>query len=342
MTGSNPPVAVTIARERQPAPAATDDGDHYLKVWREKDSLNGKPVDAFVLILRTSGCYWAKVKGCTMCGYSRETLGRDATRENIEHQVEGALQRYKGEPYVKVFTSGSFLDPAEVPIEARELVTKAFRGRANRLLFETLPEFVSEDAIMGLRESFGGELEVAVGLETTQEEVLRRSVSKVSSVKDYLEAAVRIRHAGALPKAYLLLKPPFLTEREAIEDAVTSIESAGRYFSTISLNPVNIQGRTVVEHLWRRHQYRPPWLWSLVEAMVRGKRKIDPSVRLVSFPTSGGNVRGVHNCLACDSRVLKAVEWASLTQDFSNLNTAVDCSCRERWAWENALEGMAP
>jgi hypothetical protein len=342
MTDATPAVAVTIARDRRPAPAAQDDGNQYLKVWKEKDSLNGKQVDAFVLILRTSGCYWAKVKGCTMCGYARETMAGQATKENIEHQVNSALERYKGEPYVKVFTSGSFLDPQEVPVEARESVTKAFRGKAKRFLFESLPEFVSEDALTGLRDSFGGELEVAVGLETTQEDVLRRSVSKVSSVKDYLDAAVRIGKSGALPKAYLLLKPPFLTEREAIEDAVTSIEVASKYFSTISLNPVNVQGRTVAEHLWRRHQYRPPWLWSLVEAMVRGKESIDPSVRLVSFPTSGGNVRGVHNCLACDSRILKAVEWASLTQDFANLKNVVDCSCKETWKWESALEAMAP
>jgi hypothetical protein len=337
-----PPVAIAIAKDRQPGSASPEDGDHYLKVWRERESLHGKQVDAFVLILKTAGCYWARVKGCTMCGYSRDTLGREATRENIQHQMEGAMERYKGEPYVKVFTSGSFLDPSEVPVDARELVTKAFRGRASRFLFESLPEFVSEESITGMRDSFGGELEVAVGLETTQEEVLRRSVSKVSTVKDYLEAAVRVEKAGALPKAYLLLKPPFLTEREAIEDAVTSIEIAAKYFPTISLNPVNVQGRTVVEHLWRRQQYRPPWLWSLVEALVRGKERIDPSVRLVSFPTSGGNVRGVHNCLACDSRILKAVEWASLTQDFANLKDAVDCSCKERWIWENTLEAMSP
>jgi hypothetical protein len=277
-----------------------------------------------------------------MCGYSRETLGREVTAEEVGQQVESALKRYHDEPYVKVFTSGSFLDPSEIPADSRHAVLDAFKGRAKRLLVESLPEFVTEGVVGELKDGFGGEVEVALGLETTQDEVLHKSVNKVSKVNEYLEAAVRTRKAGGLPKAYLLLKPPYLTEREAIEDTVTSIVRAAKYFSTISVNPVHIQGGTVVEHLWRRHMYRPPWLWSLVEAMVRGRETIDPSVRLVSFPTSGGNLRGVHNCLKCDMRILKAVEWASLTQDFRGLNELQDCACKERWRWECELEAMAP
>ena len=43
------------------------------RIWREKDLLDGKIVNAFVLILRTKGCYWAKKSGCLMCGYYKET-----------------------------------------------------------------------------------------------------------------------------------------------------------------------------------------------------------------------------------------------------------------------------
>ena len=334
------PEALTVAAERKPEPA--DEGGEYLKVWHEKESLNGTPCDAFVIILRTSGCYWAHTRGCTMCGYARETLGREATEDEILSQVAKAMTHYRDEPYVKIYTSGSFLDPHEVPPAARLRVAKAFSGRARRLLFESLPEFVTPEAIDGVRKGFEGEVEVALGLETTQDDVLQKAVTKVSTVEEYLGAARRLRDLQVLGKAYLLLKPPFLTERQAIEDTVLSIGKAKDLFQTISVNPVHIQGGTLVERLWRRELYRPPWLWSLREVLLRGKESVGDAVRLVSFPTSGGNPRGVHNCLTCDGRVLRAIERATLSQDFEPLRKVAECTCIERWRWENSLEYLAP
>ncbi|MDE1819510.1 MAG: archaeosine biosynthesis radical SAM protein RaSEA [Euryarchaeota archaeon] len=336
-------VARAVAQQRRPAPGTPADARRYVNLWSEKEALHGERVRAFVLILRTRGCYWADLKGCTMCGYARDTLGRSATPEEIAEQVDRALERYQGEPYVKVFTSGSFFDPREVPETSRAVVVRAFRGRARRFLTETLPEFVNAQNVGSLREEFGGgEVEVALGLESTQEEVLRRAVNKNSPPSEYFEAARRVREGGGSPKAYLLLKPPYLTEREAIEDTVLSVKLASEHFDTLSINPVHLQGGTVVEHLFRRGLYRPPWLWSLVETLVRGAPTRREGTRLVSFPTSGGNPRGVHNCLECDASVLAAIEEASLSQEFAPLADLPPCPCQERWRWEQGLEGLAP
>ncbi len=334
------PEALTVALERKPAPSR--DGATPLKVWHEKEALGGEPCDAFVVILRTSGCYWAHTRGCTMCGYARETLGREATAAEISAQVGQALREYRDEPYVKFYTSGSFLDPHEVPPSMWGEVAHAFEGKARRLLVESLPEFVTADSIAALKSRFSGEVEVALGLETTQEEVLQKAVTKVSTVQEYLDAARRLRDLGVLPKAYLLLKPPFLTERHAIEDTLLSIRRSKDLFSTISVNPVHIQGGTLVERLWRRGLYRPPWLWSLREVLLRGKEDVGTGIRLVSFPTSGGNTRGVHNCLSCDGRVLRAIEKGAITQDYGALQNVLSCTCQEQWEWENSLEALAP
>jgi hypothetical protein len=39
-------------------------------LWKEEDLLDNEKVRAMVLILRTSGCWWSKKKGCLMCGYN--------------------------------------------------------------------------------------------------------------------------------------------------------------------------------------------------------------------------------------------------------------------------------
>jgi archaeosine synthase beta-subunit len=331
-------LARSVARDRRPAPASPDAARRLVNQWVENESLGPERVRAFVLILKTRGCYWADVKGCSMCGYSKDTLGRSATPSELAHQLEEALERYRDEPYVKVYTSGSFLDDREVDAESRRSIVRAFSGHARRFLFETLPEFATPLTLSPLRETFEGELEVALGLETSDPTVLARYVHKSTGPREYLEAADRIRALGLRTKAYLLLKPPYLAEAEAIDDVVRSVAEAAPHFDALSVNPVHIQNGTVVEWLYHRGRYRPPWLWSVVEVLRRGA-ELRGRTRLVSFPTAGGLPRGPHNCRACDARVLSAVEEASLSQEFSPL-ASLDCACREEWHARCELEPL--
>ena len=331
-------LARAIAQERRPPAGGPESARRYVNLWTEAEAIGEERVRAFVVILRTRGCYWADAKGCSMCGYSKDTLGRSATPEELAEQLAHALRRYADEPYVKVYTSGSFLDDREVDPESRRRFVAAFSGRARRLLFETLPEFVDEARVGPLRAAFAGELEVALGLESTDPTVLGRYINKGAAPADYLAAGDRARAMGARAKAYLLLKPPYLTETEAVDDVVRSVEAAAPHFDTLSVNPVHIQNGTVVEWLYHRGRYRPPWLWSVVEALDRGAA-LRAGRRLVSFPTAGGLKRGPHNCGRCDAEVLRAVEEASLSQSFESLRR-LDCDCRATWTTERELEPL--
>jgi len=331
-------VARAVAHDRRPAPAGGESARRYVNQWVEDEAIGAEQVRAFVLILRTRGCYWADEKGCSMCGYAKDTLGRSATLDELAEQTDRALQRYAGEPYVKVYTSGSFLDDREVDPESRRRLVERFSGRARRLLFETLPEFATPEVLRPLASSFDGELEVALGLETTDPVVLARYVHKNAPPSEYLAAGDRVRSLGLRAKAYLLLKPPYLTEEESIEDVVRSVREAAPHFDALSVNPVHIQNGTVVEWLYHRGRYRPPWLWSVAEVLRRGSEERGSS-RLVSFPTAGGLARGPHNCGTCDARVLAEIERASLSQDFAGLD-ALDCGCRSEWQTGRALQGL--
>lgn len=333
-----PSVARAIAHDRRPEPAGPDAASRYVNLWTEEEAIGTRRVTAFVVILRTRGCYWADVKGCSMCGYSKDTLGRSATPGELAEQLRHALQRYRGEPYVKFYTSGSFLDDREVDPESRRAIVAAFSGRAERFLLETLPEFATAATLDPLRAAFAGELEVALGLESTDPTVLGKFVHKSAPPSDYLAAGDRVRALGARAKAYLLLKPPYLTEGEAIDDVVRSTGVAAAHFDTLSVNPVHIQNGTVVEWLYHRGRFRPPWLWSVVEALRQGAT-VRGTSRLVSFPTAGGLRRGPHNCGTCDARVLRAIEEASLDQAFEALD-GLACACRTTWASERRLEPL--
>jgi len=289
--------------------------------WKEKDMASGKVCDAMVVIFRTKGCCWAKTGGCTMCGYGHASLN-SVTEEDLHQQVEEALSNYKGEPFIKMYTSGSFLDEEEVPKAVRERIMKEFSG-CERILFESRPEFVKKDVLTTLPKT----VTIALGLESSDPDVLKNSINKGFAPEDSRRAGLTIKEAGLMVRTYLLLKPPFLTESAAIEDAVRSAMFADEFSDEISINPLNVQRGTYAERLWRAGDLRPPWIWSLVEVFVRLSGNVN--ARLMSSPSGGGTSRGVHNCGECDREMLNAVERFSFSQNLSDLN--FKCKCKKDW-----------
>ncbi|MFH0815705.1 MAG: archaeosine biosynthesis radical SAM protein RaSEA [Methanobacteriota archaeon] len=304
--------------------------DEFAAAWSEQETETER---AFVIILRTSGCAWAARGGCLMCGYSSESL-QGVCQEDIEAQVAKALAKYSGEAVVKLYTSGSFLDEKEIPDPARIWQTLLDAG-ARRLLVESRPEFV-EPSLSDI-EPFKGKLEVAMGLETANDSVRERCVRKGFTFADFSAASESLRGAGSTVRTYLLLKPLFLGEADAMADALSSVGTASAHSDVISLNPVNVQRRTLVERMWRRAEYRPPWLWSIAEVLSKAEKG---KARLVSSPSGGGTQRGAHNCGKCDAVFLDAVSKYSLTQD-ADVFRGLGCECSELWRDILELESRA-
>ena len=307
------------------------DPKEIISTWTEKDLLDGKVVDAWVIIFRTRGCYWAHASGCSMCGYVNDTAV-DVSEADLRHQLDSVLSRHRDQPMVKVYTSGNFFDDHELGPASRRAVLEGLGDRCDKVIVETLSHMIRREQVEEAVTSVD-RLEVAFGLESTNDRVLRYGVNKMWGLKEHGRAAAIVRGAGATVKTYLLLKPPFLTEREAIEDAVRSGHDADPHSDTISFNPVNVQKNTLVDHLFRRRQYRPPWLWSVVQVLERTR---DLKAHVKSHPTAGGMRRGAHNCGSCDRRVIDAIEEFSLglRKDFGDL----DCACRNEWRAELELQ----
>jgi len=284
----------------------------FVSAWSEDERFGNERSKAFVLIFRTTGCRWAATSGCSFCGYSNDTCA-DVRPEDLTAQLDKAMERYKGEPVVKIYTSGSFLDDEEVPPAIRDAVAGRFAEKGcRRLIAESLPGFVTKERIGALKDSLGGgEFEVALGLESSSDLILQNSINKPFRFNDFAAAASIARKEKARVRTYIVIKPPFLTERDALEDAVSSAEAADHFSDVISFNPINVQRGTLVEWLWKRRTYRSPWLWSVVEVLSRSPK----NVTRVSSPSGGGRERGAHNCGECDESVLKCIEDFSLTQD---------------------------
>jgi radical SAM enzyme (TIGR01210 family) len=302
-----------------------------VAAWLGRERRGNEIVSALTLILKSGGCGWNR---CLMCGYRhfRYSCGDAALADFLRRQLTWVRERFSGREFgmVKIFTSGSFLDPREVPPGVQREILTAFRGRD--IIVETRPEFVTGEAIgecLGDLDTGGGPVSftVAIGLETSDDGIREKCIDKGFGFQDFVAASRTARRAGAGVKAYLLQKPPFLTEREAVEDVVRSVREVRPHADTISLNPCTVQKGTEVERLWRSGAYRPPYLWSVVLALSRAE------VPLICDPVGGGTPRGPHNCPACDGELVRGIRDYSLSGDRSLLEAllSMDCGCRKEW-----------
>jgi len=303
-------------------------------VWREQELVRGKPVNAGVIILRTTGCSHYHKGGCSMCGYNHESDG-SVTPENITRQFDNAMKELDRVDFLKIYTSGSFLDECEVPSSVSKHILRTSADQGSRLLFESRPEYVTSSKLNVLKE-IHGDVEVALGLESSNDRVLQYSINKGFTKADYESAAKTIKEEGLDLRTYVLLKPPFLTESEAIDDSIQTIRFAAELSDTISLNPVNVQKGTMVERLWRSWAYRPPWLWSVLEVLRSCE---DVRRRIICDPTGGGKDRGAHNCGKCDEMILASIKAFSQSQDRSRLGFP-DCECLDIWRSIRDLDGF--
>jgi len=284
-----------------------------------------------VIILRTRGCRWALGGGCTFCGYVNDSFIRKIEQSELVEQMRNGLKEHKGEPVLKIYTSGSFLDPYEVTEDAQREIAALVPDSVKKLNIEAQAVDVIPERVAAIRAAVPAEtkIEFGIGLESADRTVARYSVNKEFFLEDFAAASAAAAANGASLKCYTMVKPPFLTEEEAIRDCIETARLAGPLSSTVSFNPMNIQKNTLVEQLWKRGQYRPPWLWSVVEALVRGKEAC-PGTIMKSDPVAGGKHRGAHNCGQCDDHVLKAIAAFNVSQD-PRVFGELACSCRRDW-----------
>ena len=321
------------------------------RVWLDEDNTPDGVYDSLTIILNTGGCRWARAGGCTMCGYVAESVeGGSVSHDDLMAQIDVCLDyeadqrdaageqsspsnRTKSDTaddragLIKIYTSGSFLDEREIPAKTRREIAETF-GDRERIVVESLPDFVTREKITDFTEE-GLTTDVAVGLETATDRVRSDCVNKYFDFAEFERAAADARDAGAGVKAYLLLKPPFLSESEAVADMKRSVRKCGAVSGchTVSMNPCNVQRHTMVEDLFHDNGYRPPWLWSAADVL---ESTADADVIVVSDPVGHGSDRGPHNCGECDDRVQRAIKDFNLRQDPSVFEQ-VSCDCEATW-----------
>lgn len=313
---------------------------HSRKVvfWEEDTRLRTRKGKALIFILPTLGCSWALSRsgGCSICGYVYDNPQQpdfEMILSSVQDILSNKLNK-ESEYSIKIFTSGSFLDNREVP---EEYQLKIFEELSKydvikEIVVESRPEFVREEMLKKISKIINiSMLEIAIGLESANNNILLNSINKGFFWEDFVKATNIIKENTARVKAYLLFKPPFVSEYDSFQDILQSVKKLTALdIDTVSINAISIHRGTFLAQLFEKNEYRTPWLWSLYY-LCKEIKKHYPKIRLICDIVSGGNMRGSHNCGDCDQKVITLIKDFTMSQDIEELNKEIECSCKAEW-----------
>ncbi|MHB8872612.1 MAG: hypothetical protein ACYC8T_02900 [Myxococcaceae bacterium] len=319
----------------------TLDFDPRKPAWVERAAawLDGRPTTRLIFIFRAVGCAYARQPGggCTMCGFQKMTTrGVPIAPADLLAQFESLFEDPKaleGVSEVDLYNSGSFLADVEVPEEVRARVLgRLGRTAVRRVLIEARPEYVRAENLAAARAALGDkELEVGIGLESSDDHVRDVLVRKGFGRADFERAVGLLAGAKARLLAYLVVKPPGLGEALAVEDAVASaryvFEVAKRFGvpARAALQPVFVATGTDLEREYLAGRYRPPSLWSVVEVV----RRAHPYGELLVGLSDEGLEPHLlpSGCEKCTGALRAALAQYNRSRDLAAFE-GLDCDCR--------------
>ena len=242
---------------QRPPRASADPFKPYGFLLERERAASGRLVSSAVILLTNKECPWR----CLMCDLWQHTLTCSVPPGAIPEQIDYALDRLQARPeQVKLYNSGSFFDPAAIPLADYPAIAQRV-SFAGHLVVESHPQLVGE-SVLRLRDLLAPSLEVAMGLETVHPDVLPR-LNKNLTLSAFAKATGFLRRRGIAVRAFILLRPPFLNEAEALEWALKSAEFAFACgVEALSVIPTRA-GNGALDRLRQAGEFAPPRLPTL-------------------------------------------------------------------------------
>jgi archaeosine synthase beta-subunit len=259
---------------------------HHVDPWKphaffveQECAENRAVVPVITIFLTNRECPWR----CLMCDLWKDTLTDTVPLGAIPAQIDHALQHCNllgTDPFaegsvpgkynlwhIKLYNSGSFFDGRAIPVADYPDIARRLSS-FQRVIVECHPKLIS-DEVLRFRDLIGTQLEIAMGLETANPDLLAR-LNKGMTLHDFAIAAKFLTSHGIAVRAFILLKPPFTTEAEGIHWAKRSIDFAFDSGVGVACVIPTRPGNGALDELVTRGEFSSPSLHSLEDVLDYG------------------------------------------------------------------------
>ena len=235
----------------------------YAWLVEKERSRSGEVEDTAIIFLTNQECPYH----CLMCDLWKNTTDRPVPVGSIPDQIEWALKQMPYARHLKLYNSGSFFDEGAIPEADYQRIASLVSG-FDTVIVESHAKLINEKCLR-FRDMLKPELQVAIGLETVHKEILRK-LNKHMTIDDFRKSVVFLTQNGIRTRAFVLLRPPFLSESEGIYWAKRSIDFA--FSSGVDcciIIPVRA-GNGAMDHLLENGDFSLPDIHSLEKVLEYG------------------------------------------------------------------------
>jgi hypothetical protein len=202
-----------------------------------------------------------------MCDLWQNTLAEGVPVGAIPAQIDYALRGLGPSRQIKLYNSGSFFDPRAIPIQDHQAIASRVAA-FERVIVECHPSLIGDSCVQ-FKDRLTGKLEVAMGLETVQPDILQR-LNKRMTIGQFEDAAIFLGKNKIDLRVFILVNPPFMKEDEALEWASRSLDFAFECGATAATLIPTRGGNGAMEELADNAQFSPPSLATLEAATAYG------------------------------------------------------------------------
>jgi archaeosine synthase beta-subunit len=204
---------------------------------------------------------------CLMCDLWKNTTDKTVPPGAIPDQIEWALNHLPEVKHIKLYNSGSFFDKNAIPEKDYQRIAALVSGYKT-VIVESHPAFINEGCLR-FRDMIKSDLQIAIGLETVNIEVLRK-LNKQMTLKDFADSVSFLLENDIFSRAFIIILPLFLSESEGVFWAERSIDFAFKAGVECCVIIPARAGNGAMDHLVEKGIFKSPDLRSLEKVLEYG------------------------------------------------------------------------
>ena len=158
---------------------------------------------------------------CLMCDLWKNTTDYTVKKDHLLAQLESVRDEIQSARHLKLYNSGNFFDSKAIPEDAYESIAN-WAEPFKTLIVECHPKLIDEKCLH-FRDLIKPELQVAIGLETANADMLSR-LNKKMNLNDFRKSVRYLNDHSISVRAFILLNLPWMSREENILWAKRSID----------------------------------------------------------------------------------------------------------------------
>ena len=284
----------------------------YAFIHEKELSASGVIEEVATIFLTNSECPFK----CLMCDLWLNTTDKPVKKGEIPKQIHWALNHLPSCERIKLYNSGNFFDKKAIPPEDYAEIVNLLKGFKS-VIVECHPRLIDRSCL-DFAAMLDQELEVAIGLETVNPDILPL-LNKRMDLVDFKESVAFLKENGIQTRAFILLKPPYLSEHKSVYWAKRSIDYAFECGVNCCCVIPTRTGNGALDRLKDRGLFSEPSIYSLEEVLEYGI-----NLKTGRVFADIWDLERFSSCNKCVKQRKHRLNQMNLTQE---ILPEIDCTC---------------